>query len=172
MISAVEAVSAVDVNPIFKLMLEQYLFDEMRKSPIHSGLLFSSKALAREKLVRKFSHGLSVHSWMFESDEAKDNIKQNLYNSKAENYQQQARENINAIILAQKYPLKMVGIEGDANSKRVMFGDIISSVWAISSETGKFCKLGNIDSASIAPLSPIFVEVKSSAEILQNVKSK
>ncbi len=172
LISAVEAVSAVDVNPIFKLMLEQYLFDEMRKSPIHSGLLFSSKALAREKLVRKFSHGLSVHSWMFESDEAKDNIKQNLYNSKAENYQQQARENINAIILAQKYPLKMVGIEGDANSKRVLFGDIISSVWAISSETGKFCKLGNIDSASIAPLSPIFVEVKSSAEILQNVKSK
>ena len=169
---AIETLYATNVNPVFKLMLELYLFDEMRLSPIHSGLLYSSNALAREKLVRKFAHGFAPHSWMFESDEFKNNIAQKLYGAKAEDYQIQARKNINALVLAQKYPLKMVGIEGDFAKSRILFADVNAPVWAVSKESGKFERLGEINKASIAPLSPIFVEVKSSSEILKSVDAQ
>ena len=95
-----------------------------------------------------------------------------MYGAKAEDYQIQARKNINALVLAQKYPLKMVGIEGDFAKSRILFADVNAPVWAVSKESGKFERLGEINKASIAPLSPIFVEVKSSSEILKSVDAQ
>ncbi len=167
---ALECVGKGKVSPVFKMMLEEYLFEQMRKNPIFSGLLFSKVALAREKLVRKYSRGLGLYSWIFEPETRNVLIEKELYCAPLPDLKSDARICITAIIEAKKVPLKMVGIMGE-QGKPIIFGEASGAIWAVENSSGEFKKISNNldDVSKIAELSPIFTEIKSSESILADV---
>ncbi len=167
---ALECVGKGKVSPVFKMMLEEYLFVQMRKNPIFSGLLFSKVALAREKLVRKYSRDLGFHSWIFEPETRNTLIEKELYSTSLPDLKRDAKICIAAIIQAKKIPLKMVGIMGE-QGRPIIFGEVSGVIWAVENSSGEFKKVSNNldDVSKIAELSPIFTEIKSSESILADV---
>ncbi len=169
---ALERVGSGKVSPIFKLMLEKYLFERMREVPIFSGLLFSKSALARERLVRKYSRELGYHSWLFEPASRSELIEKELYSAPLPDLRREARICIAALVEAKKYPIKMIGIMSDSG-KPIFFGDKRGDIWAVEKTSGEFKKiskgLDNVE--NIAPLSPIFTEIKSAEEFWQNAEA-
>ncbi len=168
-LKALEVAVSGNVNAVFKLMLERFLFEQMRKNPIYSGLVYSKTALAREALVNKYSRDFGVHSWIFEKGPRKNFIEKELYSNPIPDLKKEAKICIASIIEAKKNRLKMIGVVLD-NGERVIFADPIGAIWAVDS-SGTFRKVAPklATVGSIAELSPIFTEIKSSQEIMLKV---
>ncbi|MBO5255313.1 MAG: hypothetical protein J6B07_05750 [Opitutales bacterium] len=165
MLSALEFIVSSNANPLMKLILENYLFEQMRKDPIFSGLLYSKTALAREILVKKYVRGFSFHSWLFENGPRKNFIEKELYSCPLPDLKKEAKICINSIIIAQQNPLKMIGVVRE-NGMKSVFADSVGAVWAVD-KTGSFGRIA--DSMDVmgpaAELSPILAEIKSSKKI-------
>ena len=164
-LEALEFVVSGNANPLIKLLLEKHLFEQLRKDPIFSGLVYSKTALAREALINKHSRGVSYHSWLFEDGPRKRFIEKELYSKSLPDLKKEAKICINSIVITQKSPLKMIGVVLE-NGKKSIFADSKSAVWAVN-KAGVFeCVASRIDvMGSVAELSPIFSETKSFKQI-------
>ncbi len=166
LIEAIEYCANGNVNPVFKLILEKYLFEQMRKDPIFSGLLYSKTALAREKMVNKHARGFSFHSWLFENGPRKRFVEKELYSTPLPNLKKEAKVCVDSILIIQKNPLKMVGIVQE-NGKKKVFADSKGAIWAVNM-AGNFSRMASsmdIMGKGSAELSPLFAEVKSDKEV-------
>ena len=171
MLAALEFVVSSNANPLVKLMIENCLFEQMRKDPIFSGLLYSKTALAREESIKKYVRGFDSHSWLFEDGPRKRFIEKELYSRPLPDLKKEARICINSIIIAQQNPLKMIGVVRE-NGMKTVFADSSGAVWAVD-KAGVFNRVAeSMDVMGVAAeLSPIFAERKSSKKIKEEATS-
>lgn len=168
LLEALEEIPQAQVNPLFKLLLEKEIFDQMRKYPVYSGLMFSKSALKREELVQKHARGFARQSWIFESKDTADSINKALYTVQRPQYKQESLSCIRAIIESKKHPIFMVGV-ADEQGKIVFFKEPGGRLWAVRA-SGAFGPVG-AQPKSVAPLSPVFSEAVSTADIIKRSKS-
>ncbi len=162
------------VNPKFLLLLENRLFRKMREEEnlYKSGLLYSKSALERERIVRKEVSNIVLHKWIFDdvNDRRVKYLKNEFYSKPSPNYSTEAMLCINSVVLAQKNPLKMIGMVKE-NANKTIFAEA-RGIWGVS-KSGEFKRMDNDTEdmrSDYAELSPLFGEQKSQQQIKQQVQ--
>ncbi len=169
LLKALIVVAKADVDPIFKLRLEAIIFNELKKNSVGSGLDFSASALDRKRVIESNSNamGYTDKSWIFAQDSRRKMVNNELSSMKVPNYEVEAIKTLNAIREAKKNPMRFVGIV-DENGNAQLFESPKGDLWAIDKSKKQFKSFGkasNIYQAKLMPLSPIYAETISTAEI-------
>ncbi len=173
LLSALNLISNASVNSVFKTRLEAIIFEKLKENPTGTLFEYSPIAKKRAEKIDRYAKQLTDYSWIFESNSKEKLLEAELYSQSPANYLADAQMYVNAIKIAKKNPLQFVGV-CDEFGKLFIFKEISGAVWGISNENGKFERLAkNIKKSKnkFAPLSPVFVETKSSDKILNEAKS-
>lgn len=165
LLSALSLAANANVNPAYKLYLESLVFEKLKRNPVGTGFAFSPIARGRAEKVEKLAAAMSDYSWIFEKNSRLEFLKGELYSAPLPDLEAEARAYVKAAKIAAKNPLEMIAVV-DENGKVAPFKSAEGKLWAVSA-----AGFGRIDSESEAvPLSPVFAETLTTAEILEESK--
>ena len=160
-------------NPLYKLRLENAVFEEMRKDPIKSGLAYSPSAMAREKKIAKFAaDNESKCGWLFDSQSKANLAAAELYSSPLPDYLKEAKINLAAAKELSASPMKMIGY-ADFDGKKKFFDDGENmEIWGITQDTGRFEKVmsGGVEKSAPAMFTPLMLETVSKENALKKAR--
>ncbi len=174
LLSALTLIGNAKANPIYKVFFEGLIFAKLSENPAATMFEYSPLAKARKTAVERYSKAFFDYSWIFESDSKARLIDAELYSQKVPDYFKDAQTRLNAIKIALENPIMLIGV-CDETGKASLFKDPKGAIWSVGLGTGKFERVGEnmaACSGKLAPLAPIFSEVKSSAEILKEAARK
>lgn len=165
LLSALSLAANANVNPAYKLYLESLVFEKLKRNPVGTGFAFSPTARGRAEKVEKLAAAMSDYSWIFEKNSRLEFLKGELYSAPLPDLEAEARACVMAAKIAAKNPLEMIAV-ADENGKIAPFKSADGKLWAVSASG-----FGRIDSESeVVPLSPVFAETLTTAEILEESK--
>lgn len=165
LLSALSLAANANVNPAYKLYLESLVFEKLKRNPVGTGFAFSPTARERAEKVEKLAAAMSDYSWIFEKNSRLEFLKGELYSAPLPDLEAEARACVKAAKIAAKNPLEMIAVV-DENGKVAPFKSADGKLWAVSA-----AGFGRVDSESEAvPLSPVFAETLTTAEILEESK--
>lgn len=171
-LSALTMIANAKVNSIFKARLEAIIFGKLMENPTATLFEYSPLAKQRFEKVERYASQLFDYSWIFESNSKEKLISTELYSAIAPDYLQDALVHLKALKIAKESPIMFVGVCAE-NGDPSLFKDAVGAIWGINQATGKFERLGtSLDKCKgkFAPLSPVFVEIKSNQQILDEAK--
>lgn len=167
-LAALEFIADAKINPIYKLLFEAKIFEQMLKNPVESSLAFSPSAKERCSVVKKMARGFNDYSWMFEPQSKVNFVESELYSKPSPKYELEAMITKKAIEIARSNPIQMIGV-ADSKGNPVLFKQPSGAIRSVADD-GSFSRAETVDKIKIAPLAPIFSEKISSDEIVRKSK--
>ena len=171
-LSALTMIANAKVNSVYKAYLESLIFEKLKENPTATLMEYSPLAKQRMEKIERYASQLFDYSWIFESNSKEKLVTAELYSSLSPDYHKDANIHLNALKIAKSNPIILVGVCTE-DGKPSLFKDAVGAVWGVNNLNGKFEKLGkNINECidKFAPLSPVFVEIKSSSQILSEAE--
>lgn len=164
LLAALNYIIAADVNPIYKLLLEQAVFAKLSQDAVGSGLAYSPSAVKRKAAVDKAAEKFFAYSWLFEGSPKKSLIKNQFYSEEnVPNFESEANTLRGAVATAKSNPPKFVGV-ADENGN---FDGELSGVAIGFAADGELRKISaGTQKPRFAAFSPIFIETVSIEDLI------
>ncbi len=165
-LAAIKVLRDAEANAVYKAYLENMIFSELSKNPVESGLAFSDSARRRAAKVRECAAALFDYSWIFENPSKMKYLAETLYSSGSPDYFSEAAIGLETVKIAQKNPLRFVGVCDEKGVPRIFENGGGGAQWGVDSSSGLFKRIG--PDSSFLPLSPIFEESMSKEDIIKS----